>query len=130
MKVLKLEINMDAENKDDFVNAIMELSPKELKEHITVSREILHPLDHASGWDPWGNEKGRFWSYKSTKVLYQYIERHHAESMLDRPISPEEWDRFLKRFQDTYAELASELAYECLQTWDWEEKENDDQKTL
>ncbi len=63
-------------------------------------------------------------------VLYQYIERHHAESMLNRPISPEEWERFLKRFQDTYAELATELASDCLQTWDWEEKENDDQKTL
>lgn len=30
----RLEIIMDAESKDDFINTVMALSPKELKEHI------------------------------------------------------------------------------------------------
>ena len=54
-------------------------------------------------------------------ILFQYIEKHHAEQMIGRKMSDDEWERFVRRFQNHFGELSSELASEFLQTWEEEE---------
>jgi len=68
------------------------------------------------------NNKERLWQ-QLKPTLWQYIEKEHIEDMMDDedyqdeegnqlPISEEEWELFLRCFQDAFANEFSRLALE------------------
>jgi|TARA_B100000073_G_scaffold280039_1_gene240566 hypothetical protein len=45
-----------------------------------------------------------------SNTLYQYMNKEHLD--LENKLSDDEWENFLDRYQDDFANSCSELAYE------------------
>ena len=53
-------------------------------------------------------------------TLWQYIDKEHMEMNTDETITDEQWDLFIRRFQDAFADEVSQLATEYWQSFEWE----------
>ena len=56
-------------------------------------------------------------------TLWQYIEKEHMEMNIGEDIKDEDWELFIRRLQDTFADEVSRLATEYWEGYDpkhWE----------
>tara|TARA_B100002019_G_C21271613_1_gene602679 strand:- start:188 stop:388 length:201 start_codon:yes stop_codon:yes gene_type:complete len=50
-------------------------------------------------------------------TLWQYIEKEHMEMNTDETITDEQWELFIHRIQDSFADEVSRLATEFWRDW-------------